>query len=170
MVKNFICPHHRDKVLCLGKIDDVVGIAGKHVNGLYSFSTHLKFNDLVRPNLPFLNEAVTSDHNKELPLAVMPVLAFRDSRFGDIHRKLPMIRGFQQLGERTSIITVHLEIEGNLLFRKVGQIHGVKLLLEGTRRDCGHNQILRLIMEGVEKLNDATKCGFVSHRRIAITA
>ena len=79
-IKEFVCPHQRDKVFRIREIDDVVGIARQHVHCPDSLSADLKFNHLVRPDLPLLNQAMTGNDDKEFPLAVVPVLALGDSR------------------------------------------------------------------------------------------
>ena len=92
-VEEFIGPHERDKILCIREIDNIVGIAREHVNGLDSITGYLKLDHFVRPDLPLLNQAVTGDDDKELPFAVVPVLALGDAGFGDIDAELAVIRG-----------------------------------------------------------------------------
>ena len=52
-----------------------------------------KFNTSSVP-ISLLDQAVARTHDKELPFAVVSVLAFGDTRFADIHRKLATIGGF----------------------------------------------------------------------------
>ena len=46
-VEHFIAVHHRHEVLGVGKVDDVVGIAWEHDDGLYLVATHLVVNNLI---------------------------------------------------------------------------------------------------------------------------
>ena len=33
-VEDLVAVHHCDEIFCVGEVDDVVGVAGKHVDGL----------------------------------------------------------------------------------------------------------------------------------------
>ena len=98
-IKNLVCPHHRDEILCLRQIDYVVSVSWKHVNCLDLFSAHFKFDHFICTDLPFLNQAVTGNNDKELPLSVMPMLSFCDPRLGDVYAELSMIGCLQQLSK-----------------------------------------------------------------------
>lgn len=80
-IKNFICPHHGHKVLCLAQVDDVVRVSRQHVDSLYPVSAHLKLDNLIGSNLPLLNKSMTGNYDEKLPLAVMPVLPLGNARF-----------------------------------------------------------------------------------------
>ena len=54
-------PHDRHQIVSLGQVDDVVGIARQHVNGLDLLPGYLKFPDLVRADLPFLDQAMAGN-------------------------------------------------------------------------------------------------------------
>ena len=58
---------------------------------------------------------MTADNNEELPLGVVPMLAFGNAWLADIDAYLPCIEGVHQLCERTSVIHIHLQREGGLL-------------------------------------------------------
>ena len=169
-IKDLIGPHHSHQILCFRQIDDVVGVAREHMDGLDPVPAHLELQHFLRADLPLLNETVARHHDEELPLAVVPVLALGDAGLGDVHGKLAVIDRFQEFRKAASRIAVHLQIKGDLFFRKVTEIHGIQLLLKTARRDLRHNQRLRLVMEGVEALHDMTKRGLVGDGRIAVFA
>lgn len=83
-VEDLVCPHHGHKVLRFGQVDNVVRIAGQHMNRLNMIAADLKLDHFVRPDFPLLNQPVTSNHDKEFPLSVVPMLAFRDAGLGYI--------------------------------------------------------------------------------------
>ena len=68
---------------------------------------------------------MTRDYDEELPLGVVPMLAFGDTRLGDIDADLSAIQGVDQLRETASVIHIHLQGECHLLFRKIREIRGV---------------------------------------------
>ena len=47
-VEDFIAVHHRDQVLGVGEVDDVMRIAWEHVNHLDVVAAYLKLDDLIR--------------------------------------------------------------------------------------------------------------------------
>ena len=80
-VEDFIAEHHRDKVLCIREINNIMGIAWQHMNALDVLTCYFEFYYLSRSNLPFLNESMACYDNEELPFCVMPVLSFRYAWF-----------------------------------------------------------------------------------------
>ena len=52
-----------------------------------------------------------------------------------------------QLGERASVVNVHLQRKGDFLFRKIREIRGVKFLGETAVGDLGDGQGLGLLRE-----------------------
>ena len=76
VVKLFVCPHQRDQILSVAAVDYVVGVAGQHVNGLYIVARNLKVEYFVRADLALLYQRPSAYDNEELPLGVMPMLAF----------------------------------------------------------------------------------------------
>lgn len=127
---------------------------------------HFKFDHFIRAYLPLLDQAVTRNHNEELSLRIVPMLTLRDTRLADVHAELTVVGGLQEFSEAAAIIAIHLQIEGYLLLGKITEIHGIKLLLKGAVGNRRHNQVLRLIVEGVKKLNDSTESCFMSDRSI----
>ena len=147
-----------------------MGITGQHMDCLDLFSRNLKLDHFLGPDLAFLDQAVAGNDDEELPLAVVPVLALGDAGLGDVHRKLPVIDRFQQFGKAAPRIAVHLQIKGDLLFRKVTEIHGIQLLLKTARRDLRHDQRLRLVAEGMQALHNVAQGGLVRDWRVAVLA
>ncbi len=86
----------------------------------------------------------------------MTMPALRDARVGNIRRELTMICGFQKLGERATIITVHLDVKCGLLLRKIVQIHGIQLHLKGTLRYGRHAKVFTyLLCQGQNSARDS---------------
>ena len=168
-VEDLVGPHDGHQVFRFGEIDDIVGVARQHMDGLDAIAGDLELHDLVRADLPLLDEAVTGDNDKELLLAVVPVLALGDAGLADIHGELAVVGGLQQLRKAAALVAVHLQVEGDLILGQIGKIHGIQLLFKAAVGDGRHDQGLGLIMEGVQQLHDAAQGGFVSHRRIAVT-
>lgn len=88
-IEGLVGPHDHHQIVSLGQVDDIVGIARQHVNGLDLLPGYLKFPDLVRADLPFLDQAMAGNHHKKLPLGIMPVLALSDPGLTDVDGKLP---------------------------------------------------------------------------------
>ena len=61
-----------------------MGVAGEHVDALDVVARDFKLKDFICPQFTLLYQAVTGDHNEELPLGVVPVLAFGDAGLGDV--------------------------------------------------------------------------------------
>ena len=72
-----------------------MGVAGKHVDGIYPLAAHLEVQHLVRADAPLLYKGPAAHHDEQLPLAVVPVLALGDSRFRDVDAELAALRGLQ---------------------------------------------------------------------------
>ena len=79
-VETLVAVHDSHEVFGVRQVDDVVGIAGEHVNGLDLVAAHLKLNDFIGTELALLNLAVTGNDYEELPLGVMPMFAFGNPR------------------------------------------------------------------------------------------
>lgn len=120
-IKDLIAVHHRDKVLRVGEVDDVVRIARQHVDALDVVARDLELDDLALGvvEVALLDEAVTTDHDEELPLGVVPVLALGDAWLADVDAHLATIQGMYQLGEGTSLVDVHLQWEGDFLLGEI---------------------------------------------------
>lgn len=57
-VENLVAVHHRHEVLRVAEVDNVVRVAGQHVDALDVVATDFKLDDFVRAELAFLDEAV----------------------------------------------------------------------------------------------------------------
>ena len=151
-VKDLIAIHHRDQVLCFGQVDDVMRIAGKHVDALDIVARDLKLDHLAFRvvEVALLDEAVTTDHDKELPLGIVPMLPLGDARLADVDGDLTTVEGMHQLGEGAAGVHIHLQREGDFLLGKIREIRGVKLLSETAVRNLWNGQRLGLFGETVE--------------------
>ena len=76
-IKHLVAIHHRDQVLGIGEVDDIVRIPRQHVDALDVVARDLELDDPAFRvvEVALLDEAVPTDHNEELPLGVVPVLA-----------------------------------------------------------------------------------------------
>ena len=92
-IKDLVAIHHRDEVLRVGEVDDVVRIAGQHVDALDVVARDLELDDLPFGvvEVALLDEAVATDHDEEFPLGVMPVLTLGDARLGDVDAYLATV-------------------------------------------------------------------------------
>ena len=90
-VKNLIAVHHRDEVLSVAEVDDVVCIAWEHVDALNVVARDFKLDDFVGAEFALLNQSVATDHDEELPLGVVPMLAFGDARLGNVDAHLATV-------------------------------------------------------------------------------
>ena len=88
-VKDLIAGHDRNEVLCLTQVDDIMCPSRDHMYCLDLIPGDLKLYSLTRINIPLLNQSVACHNDEKLPLEVMPVLAFGDSRSADIDGNLP---------------------------------------------------------------------------------
>ena len=134
-IKNLVTVHYRNQVLGLGEVDDVVGIARQHVHSLDIIARDFELQDFVGAQLALLDEAVAGDHNEELPLGVVPVLALGDAGTADVDGHLAAIEGVHQLGEGAAGVYIHLEREGYLLLGQVAEVGAVEFLGKGALRD-----------------------------------
>ena len=58
-IENFVAIHDGDEVLGVGEVDDVVGVAGEHDDGLDFVAAHFVVPDFIRSLLAELNKAMT---------------------------------------------------------------------------------------------------------------
>ena len=73
-IKLLVCPHHCHQIIRVAEVDNVVCIAGHHMNCLDMLIGYLEFQHFIRSDLSFLNQAVTADNYEEFPFDVVPVL------------------------------------------------------------------------------------------------
>jgi len=167
-IEDLVGPHEGDQVFGLGEVDDVVGVARQHVDRLDAIAGDLELHNLVRADLPLLNEAVASNYNEKLPLAVVPVLPLGDAGPRNVHGELAVIDGLQQLRKTAARVTIHLQVEGYLLLRQIGKIHRVQLFLKAAVGDGRHDQRPGLVVKDVQELHDAAQGSLMGHGRIAV--
>ena len=171
-VEDFVAVHDGHEVFGVGEVDDVVGVAGEHVDGLDVVAVDLPFEDLALGIIEaaLLDEAVALDHDELLELGVVPVLALGDAGLGDVDAHLAGRVGVDELGEGAALIDVHLEREGGLLVGQVAEVGAVELLGEAPGRDLGDHQGPGLLGKGFEELDNLTQGDVVGHGAVAVAA
>ncbi len=63
-IKYLITVHNRNQILCFQEVDDVMSVAGKHVDCLDMVSTYFEVQDFICAEFLFLNQAMPRYHNK----------------------------------------------------------------------------------------------------------
>ena len=58
-VKAFVGPHQGNKGLCVAAVDQIMGIAGKHMHSLDVFAADREFQYLIAVKLSHLDQAMT---------------------------------------------------------------------------------------------------------------
>ncbi len=76
-----VAVHHCYEVVGGGEADDVVGVAREHVHGLNFVAAYLEVEYFVRADAALLNQAFASNHDKEFPLGIVPMLTLGDAGF-----------------------------------------------------------------------------------------
>ena len=108
-VEDLVAGHHRHQIFRLRQVDNIVGPAGNHVDSLDFIPRNFKLYRFPGVDVPLLDQAVASDHDKEFPLGVVPVLAFGNTGLRDIDAHLSTVSSVYQLGKGTSVVHVHLQ-------------------------------------------------------------
>lgn len=169
-VKLFVCPHDRHEVFGIGQIDDVMRVSGKHMDCLDVVARDLEFDYFVRTDLAFLDQSVTGNDDEKFPFAVMPMLAFGDTRLGDVDAELSAVRGFEQFRERAARIAIHLQREDGFFFRQIRKIGRIELLGETIIRDLWHHKRLWLRLEGFKQFDNLTERDMMRRRNGAVSS
>ena len=169
-VERLIGPHDGDEGIGVREIDDVVGVTGKHMDGLDAVAADVKFNHLVRANAALLDKGVAADDDEELPLGVVPVLTLGDAGARDIDAELPAVGRAQQFSKGTALVNVHLQGKGHFLLGQVTQVGGVEFFLDTTGGYLGHDERGGLVMVLSQQFDDAAEGDLVGDRTVAITA
>ena len=135
-IEDFVAVHHRNQILSITQIDDIVRIAGEHVNGLNLVATHFPLQHLAFGviKVALLNQSVTFHHNELLPFRIMPMLSFSNARFTDVYAYLSRTYSMDQLSKTSSFINIHFQREGNLFFWKIAQVSAIQFFGKTTRR------------------------------------
>jgi len=107
-VEALVAVHNGDEVFGVRQVDDIVGVSGEHVDGFDPVAADLELQDFVRAELALLDKSMPRDHDEELPLGVVPVLALGYAGLGDVDADLSDICTLDKFGERASRVGVHL--------------------------------------------------------------
>ena len=111
---------------------------------------------------------MTSDHNEQLPLGVVPVLPLGDARAADVDGHLTAIGGMHQFSKRATVVHVHFQSVLKFVGGQIGQIQGVQLLGKAAVRHLGHHERSRLCLELLQQVHDLAQCDLVCHRNAAV--
>ena len=84
----------------------VSGRPGSNTSLQYITVQHLAFRVI---QIPLLNQSVTFHHNKLLKLGVMPMLALRNARFGNVDGNLAGIQCMNKFRKLATLIHIHLK-------------------------------------------------------------
>ena len=154
-IEDFVAVHDGNEVFGIAEVDDVMGIAWKHVDGLDVVAVNFPFEDFAFGviEVTLLNKSVAFDDDKLLKLGVVPVLTFGDARLGDVDADLTCVEGMNQLGEAAAVIDVHLQWEGGLLVWQVAEVGAVKLLGKRTGRNLRYHKCLWLFGKTLQKFD-----------------
>ena len=121
-IKHLITSHHRDQILRLTQINNIVRPSRNHIDRLDLLSAYLKLHHFSGINISFLNQSMSCHNNKKLPFAVVPMLPLGDPRLTDIDRNLSTILCMHKLRKRTAIIHIHFQRICELFFWKICKI------------------------------------------------
>lgn len=118
-IENLVAVHDGDEVFGVGEVDDVVGVAGEHDDGLDFVTTNFIVQHFVCAFLAELDEAVARDDDELFPLGVVPMLSLGDTWLRDVDAYLSAVEGVDEFGERTALVNIHLQVEDGLFLGKV---------------------------------------------------
>ena len=114
---------------------------------------------------------MTADYDEGFPLAVVPMLALGDTRFGDVDAHLAMREGVEEFGETASCVDVHLEVIDGFLLGEVREIGGHEFVAEAALREVNHvDAVLVGCCFGtlVDNVHDFAKGGIVGDWAVAV--
>ena len=83
-IKNLITGHDGNQIFCVREIDDVMRPSRNHVDCFNLITRNLEADLLPGVDVPFFNQTMPMNHNKLLPLGVVPVLPLGDARFANV--------------------------------------------------------------------------------------
>ena len=130
----------------------------------------LELNDLVGAQLALLNQPVAGHNDEELPLGVVPVLAFGDAGTADIDTYLAGVEGVDQLGKGAAVVNIHPEGEGDFLLGQVAEVGAVEFLGKGAGGDFGNKQGLRLSSKLLQQFHYFAKRYLMCYWNVTILA
>ena len=96
---------------------------------------------------------------------MVPVLAFRNPRFGNIDGYLPAFFRFQKLGKATAHIHVHFQIKRRFFFGQIAQIRRIQFLCKTTVGNFGNYQRFTLSLELIQQVHNFPKRNLMGNRR-----
>ena len=91
-IEYLVTVHNRYKILGIREVDDVVCVAGKHVDGLDIVTGDLEFDYFICAEFAFLDQCVSCNHDEKLPFGIVPVLALGNAGLGDIDGDLAAVQ------------------------------------------------------------------------------
>ncbi len=172
-VEALVAVHHGDEVVGLAEVDDVVGIAGEHVDGLDALACDFVVPHFVGAFLAQLDEAVAADDDKGFPLAVVPVLALGDAGLGDVDAHLSAVEGVEEFGERAAGIDVHGHVVDGFLFGQITEVRGHEFVPQAAFGLLHHVEAVGVgCCAGavVDDVHDVAEGGPVGHGDVAVAA
>lgn len=169
-IEYLVAVHDGNEVFGVGEVDDVVGVAGEHDDGLDFVTTNFIVQHFVCAFLAELDEAVARNDDELFPFGVMPMLSLGDTWLRDVDAYLSAVEGVDEFGERTTLVNIHLQVEDGLFFGQVAQEGAIETLGKGVGGNLGNHQGLGHIGKLMEQVHDFTKRSFVSDRAIAVAA
>ena len=78
-IEYLVAVHDGNEVFGVGEVDDVVGVAGGHDDGLDFVTTNFIVQHFVCAFLAELDEAVARDDDELFPLGVVPMFTLGDT-------------------------------------------------------------------------------------------
>ena len=96
-VEDLVAVHYCYEVFSFREVDYVVGVAWKHVYCFNLVTTNLEVEDFIRTYTTLLNESMTAHNDEELPLCVVPMLAFCDAWLADVDAYLTAVECVHKL-------------------------------------------------------------------------
>ena len=134
-----------------------MGIARGDVHHLHHITRHLVLYDLFGPDLPEPYDCLPLHHRELLVLRVVPVVSLGDGRVRDVHRELATFGSAYDLGERATLIRVHLQRVAEAILGEEGEVGRVERLLEGVPH-IGNREGAPALLEGVQEVHDGLQC------------
>ena len=96
------------------------------------------------------------------------MLAFRNSRFGNVDAELAAARGLEDFCERAAPVDVHPQWEYGFLLGQVAQVCGVELLGERAGGNLRHHECVRLVVERAQQPHYLPEPHAVRHGAVAV--
>lgn len=114
------------------------------------------------------DEGLTGYYEEPLPLGVVPVVALRHARLGDVHGHLAPVGRAQELGEGAPLVDVRAERVRERPGPVVALERRPQLFGKRPRRKIGNRQAHAATLERLEHLDDLAQRRMVRRRAVAI--